>query len=365
MQGNKINYIIVGQGLAGTALAFTLLKNGKSVRIIDSQNFSKASRIAAGLYNPVVFKRLVKSWMADELIPFMDAFYAEKEQLLQTTFYFKKQIVKLFADEQEKALWLKKSQDDVGKYLSADIGTPFFPNSINNPFGSASVIHAGNLDTSHFLKSSRNYFIKTEMLLDEAFDYKQLTINEHNVCYNNLSADKIIFCEGYRTTDNPYFSWLPFKLTKGETLTISLRQAQGTPQNEERLNEIPFEKVVNKGVFILPVGDNIYKVGATYEWNDLTENTTEKGKAELVEKLQKVLNVPFNIIDHQAGVRPTVIDRRPILGLHPKHPSIGVFNGLGTKGVMLAPYFAQHFYEFLEQKTLLNKEVDILRFLPN
>ncbi len=122
---NKTNYIIVGQGIAGTVLAYTLLKKGNSVIIIDDPTLSQASKIAAGLYNPVVFKRLVKSWMADELVPFMDEFYLEAEQLLNTKFYFKKQIVRFFAEEQEKKLWLQKTDEEVGKYLNPTISSDF------------------------------------------------------------------------------------------------------------------------------------------------------------------------------------------------------------------------------------------------
>lgn len=346
------NYIIVGQGLAGTILAQTFLKQGKSVMLIDDPTLSKASKIAAGLYNPVVFKRLVKSWMADELIPFMDDFYTDSEKLLQTKFYFKKQIVRLFAEEQEKTLWLKKTEEPVGKYLSKTIQDDLLMNVIHNPLGSSEVLAAGNLDTRLFLESFRNYFRENKMLLEEKFDYEQLKISENAVTYKNSTADKIIFCEGFKTTENPYFSWLPFKLTKGEIITIQLLGD----------GEVGFDKVINKAVFILPIGNNTYKVGATYEWNELNETLTEKGKSDLVDKLQKVVKVPFEIIDHQAGIRPTVNDRRPLIGLHPKYPALGVFNGMGTKGVMLAPYFAKQFVEHLENNIPLDKEVDIRRF---
>ncbi len=346
------NYIIIGQGLAGTILAQTLLKQGRSVLVIDEPTLSKASKIAAGLYNPVVFKRLVKSWMADELIPCMDDFYSDSEQLLQTKFYFKKQIVRLFAEEQEKTLWLKKTNEPVGKYLSKTVEDDLLSDIIYNPLGSSEVLDAGNLDTRLFLESFRKYFKENKILLEEKFDYEQLKISENSVNYKNILADKIIFCEGYKTTENPYFSWLPFKLTKGEIITIKLLGD----------NRLGFDKVINKAVFILPIGNNTYKVGATYEWTDLNEIPTEKGKADLVDKLQKVVRGTFEIIDHQAGIRPTVNDRRPLIGLHPQHATLGVFNGMGTKGVMLAPYFAKQFVEHLENNLPLEKEVDIQRF---
>ena len=345
-----LDYIIVGQGLAGTIFALTLLKHNKSFMVIDEPSLSNASRIAAGLYNPVVFKRLVKSWMADELIPFMDKFYADAEQLLNKKFYFKKQIVKPFAEEQEKVLWIKKTDEAIGHYLSKDISPDYLNDKIHNPLGSAEVLHAGNLNTTIFLEAARNYFAQHHQLLEEKFDYDQLVVSEKNVVYKTVTAKKIIFCEGYKALKNPYFSWLPFKLTKGEIITVSI----------PLLNEL--DKVINKGVFILPLGNHLFKVGATYEWADLADVPTNKGKAYLIDKLKKILKVPFEIVDHQAGIRPTVNDRRPLVGIHPQHPALGVFNGMGTKGVMLAPYFADRFFDFLEHEIPMNKEVDIIRF---
>lgn len=347
------NYIIVGQGIAGTVLAQTLLKEGKTVLLIDEGLEHATSAIAAGLYNPVVFKRLVKSWMADDLIPFMDTFYQEAEKLLKEQFYYKKQIVKLFADQTEKEFWLKKSSEEVGVYLSQTIDLDYLNDCVENPYGAAEVTAAGNLDMFAFLKSFRTHFLKNECLLQQKFEYGDLSISEQGVSYQNIDAQKIIFCEGHQTTHNPYFNWLPFKLTKGELITIELKGG----------HSIPINKVINKGVFILPVATNTYKVGATYEWVDLTIHPTEKGKSELIDKLKKVIRAPFDIIDHQAGIRPTVLDRRPLIGLHPKHPAVGIFNGMGTKGVMLAPYFAKQFSLFLNGRGNLLDEVNCLRFI--
>lgn len=348
----QTDYLIVGQGLAGSILAHTLLERGSSVIIIDDSNPVTASKIAAGLFNPVVFKRLVKSWMADELLTYMDSFYVKLEKQTGERFYFSKRILKPFAEEQEKILWLKKADEPVGRYLNKDIYNEDLNGIIYNPLGISEVLHAGNLDTIKFLASSRTYFKDNDLLFEEKFDHDLLEVEENGVAYKGITAGKIIFCEGYKTTENPYFKWLPFKLTKGETLTIRLSGS----------HHIPDEIVVNKAVFILPLGNNTYKVGATYEWEDLTEKNSSKGRAELIEKLEKVLKIPFEIIDQQAGIRPTVIDRRPLIGLHPDLNVLGVFNGLGTKGVMLAPYFANQFADFLEKGIPMNKEVDIARF---
>lgn len=349
----RYDYIIIGQGIAGTVLAHTLLGEGKKVLIIDEGAGHSTSAVAAGLYNPVVFKRLVKSWMADELVPFMDTFYNDAAQLLKQDFYHKKQIIKLFADEVEKEFWLKKSEEEVGKYLSKNIDAHFLNELFENPYGAAAVRFAGNLDTAVFLTSFKDYFLKNACLLQEKFEYGDLSISDGGVSYHNIDAGKLIFCEGYQTIHNPYFNWLPFKLTKGELLTIRLSGKAVIPQDQ----------VINKGVFILPVAHQLYKVGATYEWEDLTNQPTEKGKQELIAKLQKVLRAPFEVMDHQAGIRPTVQDRRPLIGLHPQYPALGVFNGMGTKGVMLAPYFAKQFSLFLNNGKPLPGEANIDRFI--
>jgi glycine/D-amino acid oxidase-like deaminating enzyme len=348
----QVDHIIVGQGLAGTILALTLLEKGRSVMLIDDGKPVTASKIAAGLYNPVVFKRLVKSWMADELLPYMDSFYPRMEKQLNTRFYFSKRILKPFAEEQEKVLWLKKTDEPIGKYLNKNIYNEDLNGIVHNPLGISEVLHAGNLDTFKFLTAARNYFREKDLIVEDKFDHDLLEINENTVMYKGIISGRIIFCEGYKTTVNPFFSWLPFKLTKGEILTVRL--AAG--------NTIPEDIVLNKAVFILPLGNNTYKVGATYEWNDLSEDTSEKGRAELIEKLEKVLKVPFDVIDQQAGIRPTVLDRRPLIGIHPDLRILGVFNGMGTKGVMLAPFFANQFAEFLENAAPIDKEVDIARF---
>lgn len=347
---SKFDYIIVGQGIAGTVLAYSMIKEGLSVLVIDDKSLSACSKVAAGNFNPVVFKRLVKSWMADELIPFSDTFYKEAEQFLGQEFYWKKEIVKIFAEENEKDFWLKKANTaEVEKYLSKTITTDFFTDIVNNPLGCAFVKDAANLYVVKFLEDFRNYFIQQDCLLDDLFDYNQLTIETNSVRYKTVSAKKIIFCEGYKIAGNPYFKQLPFKPAKGEVLIVKIKN-------------LDTDKIINKGVYLLPIGDDLFIVGATYDWVNLNDVPTEKARTEIAGKLARVIKVPFEIVDQQAGVRPSVSDRRPVVGLHPEHPALGVFNGMGTKGVMLAPYFAKQFVDYLRFQTPMNKEVDCNRF---
>jgi glycine/D-amino acid oxidase-like deaminating enzyme len=346
------DFIIVGQGLAGTVLALTLLHRGHRIMIIDKPELSNSSKIAAGLYNPVVFKRLTKSWLADETIPAMQSFFAYAEKLLNEKFFYSREIVKIFADQNEKDFWKKKCGTEMIRYLDPEIKTDWLPGLINNPEGVAEIKDCGNLDVLKFLNSAAEFFSKQGILLNEKFDNSLLNISGSDISYKGYSAKKLIFCEGHLASLNPYFSWLPFNLTKGEVITIRLDSALS----------IPMEKVINKMVFILPLGNNTYRVGATYKWDRFDEAPTEDGKAEITERLEKVLKVPYTIIAHDAGVRPTVNDRRPLIGSHPFHNNIAIFNGMGSKTVMLSPYFAANFADSMEGKGDLDPEADIARF---
>jgi glycine/D-amino acid oxidase-like deaminating enzyme len=194
----------------------------------------------------------------------------------------------------------------------------------------------------------KDFLISKESFLVVELKIEDLKLEKDFVRWNNLESKKIIFCEGFSMTENTFFNWIPFSPVKGETITVSI---PGFPETH----------IVNKDVFILPLGENLFKVGATFDY-DLKPGVTNKGRNELVEKLQKLIQVPFQVVDQQAGIRPASKDRRPLIGLHPNLKMIGLFNGLGTKGVSLAPYFADQFADFLDGKEELDPDVNIQRY---
>jgi glycine oxidase len=346
----SVDYIIVGQGIAGTVLAQTLLSKGQQVMVIDDGYRSSSSVIAAGLYNPIVFKRLTKSWMADELLEVADRFYPEMEQLLGEQFYHRKEILRFFANVEDQNNWSVKSDvPGFETYLSDDEFEAIDTQKVKMPFAYGAVKNAGYLNMSKLMNSFRNHMADKGFLVEETFDYAALTHDENGVYYKDIKAAGVIFCEGYKAVENPWFSKLPFVLTKGEVLTI-------------RAKQLKVHQILNKGFFVLPLADDCYRVGATFDWKNLDVQTTVLAKTQLTEKLEGLLNIPFEIIDQKAGIRPTVKDRRPMLGKHAEFSRLSVFNGMGTKGVMLAPYFAEHFCNHLLENEMLSSEVDIKRF---
>jgi len=347
MEEVKRDFIIVGQGIAGSVLALELIKRGKSIIVIDKPELSTSSRVAAGIWNPVVFKRLTKSWMIDELTPCLNEFYSSAEKILGVKFLEERKIAKLFTEEQEINLWKKKVNEDMRDYLSEEIL------EMQEPISSkyAIVKQAGNLDTVTFLNAVTLYLKANDSYIEEAFNHDELNINSSGVSYQSINASEIIFCEGHLVKNNPHFNYIPFKPAKGDVLTISCR-------------ELDIDFILNKGMFIMPLGNHLFKCGATYNWQDLTDTPNPAGKEELITKLKKIMTYEFQVIKHEAGVRPSVIDRRPVLGTHPTHPQLKIFNGLGTKAVMLAPFFAKQLCDYLIEGESLIEEVDVRRFKP-
>lgn len=345
----NVEYLIVGQGLAGTLLAFEMLNKNIDFRIISSSEKSKASMVAAGMVNPLVFKRLTKSWMVDDLLPVMHETFEKLEDQLGKQFYFKKDIIKPLS-EQEKQLWLeRKENQDFAKYIVSvkdSIETEYLIEA--GAYGQVS--QSGYLNLKSFLDASEIFFKQNELIIDSTFNNKAINSNADSFLIENYNASKIVFCEGYHMAQNPLFNFVKLNPTKGELLVIES-------------SDLSEEFIFNKNVFVLPIGKQLFKVGSTYEWKDLSEKTTVKGKDSIIERFESLVKATYTIKEHIAGVRPTVSDRRPILGIHPEYRNISVLNGLGTKGVMLAPYFAKEMINVLMSDNYkVNAEVDLNRF---
>jgi glycine/D-amino acid oxidase-like deaminating enzyme len=343
----QTDYLIVGQGIAGTVLAYTLIKKGCSVTVLSDEDENRASLVAAGLYNPVTGKRMAKTWKAAELFPFMESFYKEFEKEFNCTVLFPKPIYKPFSSVEEQNTWLSAHEGDA--FVNTELPKDKYEHYLNTPFGGFETKHSGHLDVPQLISIFRDFLKKKNQFLEEKFDAKKLKTSESGIEYGAITARKIIFCEGMKATHNPLFSWLPFVPSKGEVLKVQI---------ENFTEEVAF----NKQVFIIPLGNDLFRVGSTYYWEFESNQPTEKGKAELAEKLTQMIKMPFQITDQKAGIRPSVKDRKPILGYHPENKSIGIFNGLGTKGVSLAPFFAEAFSELLLNNKQLDKEVNIERF---
>ncbi len=345
----RFDYIIIGQGMAGTLLTYLLQKRSAKVLVIDKHNPASSSNISAGIIHPITGRRKVKTWMADILIPYAEEFYAILETEFEEQLYHKQNILELIDTTKDYNDWLMRSADPEMKQYFSGEETEGLYNNVITSLKKISLTHCGWLDVKKLITHFRKQLVVNNVLLDETFHFHDLNTNENGITYKNVKAWKIIFCDGWLATQNPYWSWLPFLAAKGEIITIHAPRLKA-------------EHILIKNIFILPLGNDLYKAGSNYEWKELNDMPTQKIKDELITKLKQLIAVPFEVVKHEAAVRPAVQDRRPLVGLHPKHKNIGIFNGLGTKGVLLAPYFANNFVEYLNGEKELNEEVDVKRF---
>ncbi len=347
------DFIIVGRGLSASILMHQFHRHGLSFKTIGLTSLSSSSLVAAGIWNPVVFKRMTGSWMADSLIPALKEFYDYTERQTGKRFVTERNIIKPFTEDQEKNLWSKKAEGELGAFLDARLyndGAERFPDlKINNGYGV--VKQCGNLDIRSFTESTASLF--NDHITDEQFDYNELLISENEVRYKSLSARNIIFCEGYLVKNNPWFNWIKLNPAKGEILTIKTADL--------RLGS----EIFNRNGFLMSTAAGQYRLGATYQWDEINDTPTEYGAAELRKKLGNMTKGAFTITEHQAGVRPSSSDRRPVIGRHPKHDNLFIFNGLGAKGVMLAPFFSGNFVLFYLKKEALLNDVNVERFFPD
>jgi glycine oxidase len=343
-----IDYIIVGSGIAGISFAEIALQNHKSILVFDN-NSQNSSRIAGGLYNPVILKRFSEVWNATEQIKFLNIFYPQIENRLNVKIDFKLPVLRKFFSVEEQNNWfIASDKPNLSNFLSTNILHNLY-SGIDSPFGFGKVLHTGYVDTALLLDSFQKYLQEHNLFSSECFDYSKLNIESNYVSYGSIKAKNIIFAEGFGLHANPYFNHLPLDGTKGELLII-------------KAPNLNLDCILNSSVFILPIGNNLFKVGATYNWKDKTDTITTEGKQELLERIQELLDCDFEIIQHFAGVRPTVRDRRPLVGSHQEYKNLHILNGLGTRGVMLGPSLAKSLFDNIENNISLDKEIEIKRF---
>ena len=343
-----LDYIIVGSGLAGIAFAETLLQNNKTFVVFDNHS-QNSSKIAGGLYNPVILKRFSQVWNANEQLALAEVFYQRIEAKLNTQVDFKIPIYRKFFSVEEQNNWFAASDKPaLAPFLSTAIVHKQYK-GIDSPFGYGEVLHTGYVDTEVLLYHYHTYLKGLELLVEEAFVHNDLIFFEDHLAYHSWKAKQIVFAEGFGMHANPFFKHLPLDGTKGELFII-------------KAPELDLDVIVNTSVFILPLGNDLFKVGATYNWEDKTPTPTPEGKQELIDRIKEILTCDFEIIDHFAGVRPTVKDRRPLLGSHHLHKNVHILNGLGTRGVMLAPAMAIDLYNYIENGKALDKSADVKRY---
>lgn len=341
----KYDFAIVGAGIAGSTLAMELSLCGKKVKLIDWEVEHSASRAAAGLVNPIVPKRVSLTWRADEIFPSIPSYFQNIETLLDAKFYYPLPMIQIFSNEEEQFMWKQKAQkEELAQYLT--IGTTALEEGLDAPFGYCNIHHCGRLDTQAYLLAIKNHFLQSHSFESIRFEYHLLKKKPNGVWnYSNWDAENVIFCEGEGVLNNPWFCKLPLIPVAGDIIT-----AEGKAK----------DRIYKKKHWLIPTSAGSFLGGSNFIWDPQTMDE-ETGAAQIELQLKKWAPIT-NMTSHIRANRPTVSDRRPLLGSHPLEQNLHIFNGLGTKGCSLITSMVPIMANYLVKNTPLPKEVNISRF---
>jgi len=344
----QTDYLILGQGIAGTLLSRCLLKEGKTVLVIDNSSHFSASMACGGIINPVTGKRSVESWMIGQLLPFARDTYREMERELNVPLIKECDILEFHANG-DLRLGFEDKISGGNSYLQTLGDDTAWQEYFRFNYGVGKISPCLVLDAPALIKGWQEHLIENGSLLDEPFHWADCKIENGGIAYKNITAQKIICCEGAAGENNPYFKMLPWSKDKGEALIASI---PGLPDTH----------IYKQGISIVPKGNNIFWIGATHDWKYTDLNPTPGFRKAVEDQLGYWLKLPYKITEHVVALRPANFERKPFVGLHPQYPEIGILNGMGGKGCSLAPFFARQLTRLLVYNEPILHEADVSRF---
>jgi glycine oxidase len=343
-----IDYLVVGQGLAGSLLALLLQERDRSVIVVDNDHCHAASRAAGGIINPITGKRLNRPALIDALLKRVFTVYPRIEAQLAVPLLRRRTVLRLLQNDEEAERWRRQSSlSEYREYLS-DIPPHPFP-LFRDKFGGFEVTQAAQLDIRRLIVRAKEFLLAQKSLVNQPFGYGDLNIFSDRIRWKRFTARYAIFCEGYRMARNPYFSEIELNPAKGETLTLAT-------------SAFAEDRIVQHGKWIFRNLTGEILAGTNYQWDSLDEKPTEAAGKEITRAIREFFISDFEIADQRAGVRPvTRADNRPVVGVHPRWPRLAILNGLGSKGALQAPFAAQELVSALEEGKPILKEIDVCR----
>ncbi len=345
----KFDYLIIGQGLAGTFLSWYLVNAGKTVLVIDESQPHTASKIASGVINPVTGRRIVRTWEIEKLMPFAVEAYTRFGTEINASLIRQCNILDFHPTPQMKIAFHERVPFEK-EYLRLPKDENKWRDYFEYHFGFGEIDPCWLVDINTLLNNWRRILSESRSLLEEKFQWEHFNAAQETVTYREHMAEKVFFCDGVAGFDNPYFKLLPYARNKGEALVV---QIPGLPRDH----------IFKQGLNIVPWKEDMFWIGSSYEWEFADTNPSENFRKKTEQHLQHWLKLPFKVLDHFASERPANMERRPFAGLHPVMPSVGILNGMGTKGCTLAPYFASQICAFLVDGTDIEPLADVRRFL--
>lgn len=347
------DFLIIGQGLAGTSLAWELLGRGRSVHLVDRNEPMTASRITAGLLNPIIGRNMNLSWRFRETFESAQEFYRQRESGLGIRFFHRRRLVRLFKDARERDVFARKRAEGLYEgLLSEPQPDPLVHPGTTNELGGFEISYCGSIETNAYLEASRRHFRELGAFTEGDCDMADLEVTPDGVRWRGIGAGQAVLCRGFRGSGDRWFPWIPFRSAKGEILEITLE-------------EFPEDRILNRGNWLFPTRDGRWRTGTTYAWEPLDTVPSEAAREVIEQRLRALLpEATWTLDAHHAAVRPIVHGRKPVLGRHPDHPALAIFNGLGSKGALHSPWCARQLADHLVDGIPLDPEVDLARRFP-
>lgn len=341
----KVDYIVVGGGFAGLFFVHQLIKNNKSFILVSDRKQS-ASEVSGGVVNPIVLNKFTSFWLGNEQMAFLKTTLSEIHKYLGKDYFEQKPVHRILHDDNEKQTWFEKSKlDELSDYLSPEF-LDF--TSVINPYGIGEVLQSGRIAVSTFFSDFYSYLDKNNSYFNATFDFNHLNVNDKT--YQNIEYQNLVFSEGIRVLNNPYFSNLPIIPSKGHHLSVKLSEP------------ITEGGILKKKHFFFPMENGLYYAGGTFDRNSTDESIMDDSVNALKESIEEIYPHPYSVELVEVGLRPTLTDRRPTLGEHPQHKNMYILNGMGTRGVLNGCYFANELYQHIENGAELHPEIDIKRY---
>ena len=339
-----LDYIVVGFGISGLSVTRSL-SNRKLSFVLYNNSSQNASLAAGGLVNPLMLKTGKPVWNVDEFLPHAKSFYSSFNQ----EYFSSLPIHRVFFSVEDQNNHVSQFQNSLTSLYTKYAILEAYPN-INAPYKMSEALGGGVIQIQRLLQNELYKLKQQNKIFTETFNHDLLVFHKNHIEYKGTKARNIIFCEGYGICLNPFFKQLPIEGNKGEYLLFKSRELQ--------LNAILKNKY-----FLIPLGNDVYKYGATYNRNDFSKLPSQEAREEMLVHLDQLISCSYEIIDQIAGIRPTVKDKKPIYGTHPIYKNMHILNGMGSRGLMMAPLLAEELLRHIEQGEPLRKEVDVKRFI--
>jgi glycine oxidase len=338
VKGKQI--LIIGQGIAGTCSAWEAERLGMDFTIVDKGSHNSASAVSSGIMNPITGRKFVKSWMSDDFMKTGCEIYEAMSQKYGQQLIHATPMIRHLASIEIENIWDSKSiQEGYSEHMQHGPAKEELKEILNGLQSLGTVVSSRRVDVANLLHFNRMRWLAEGRLTDSIFIEEELEIGKNEIVYNDKAYDALILATGWKGANGKLFETDSYRPAKGEVLLV-------------RIPKMPSEYIIKYNKFIVPQGGDMFWIGTTWQWEFEDAKSESLKSLELEIFLNDLLKLEYEIVSRKAGVRPATKYRKPLIGSHPDHPTIFLLNGLGTKGVTMAPYWARKITEHISSSQL-------------